>query len=84
MGQYPVINISLKEIDGDNFIEACAKLFTLLTELYDSFNFLLKSSKLGERDKQILNKLLTVNDLPSLQDFITEKKLMPSACLPTV
>ena len=66
MGQYPVIAISLKDVQGLDFKDAYNELATLICELTDKFIFLKDSPKLSLNDKKIFDKL---NDLDYLQDI---------------
>ena len=64
LGQYPVISISLKEIEGSSFTRAMAEFFSLLQTLYDNFCFLLESSKLTATDKIKFQKMLDTAKIP--------------------
>ena len=66
MGQCPVIDISLKDVQGLDFKDAYNELATLICELTDKFIFLKDSPKLSLNDKKIFDKL---NDLDYLQDI---------------
>ena len=57
MGRYPVISISLKDIDGNDFEDAMDSMKLLLNNLFDKYSFLLESDKQSEENK---NKLRTI------------------------
>ena len=63
MGQYPVIEISLKDIDGKTFDDAYKMFADTVYELCCKFIYLLNSSKLEENDKVILRQLTDINYL---------------------
>ena len=47
-GKYPVIMLSFKDVNADNFKGAYNAIYGLIREVYDLFGFLLKSDKLSE------------------------------------
>lgn len=59
MGQYPVISISLKNVDGIDFEMACTQMWKVIRKEARRFAFLEKSNKLDAGDK---------GDLQSLRD----------------
>ena len=81
MGQYPVIAISLKDVQGLDFEDAYKALAKEIFKLASKYRFLQNSNKLDEGDKLLLNNLLDFNFLrdlknldilkSSLQDLIT-------------
>lgn len=58
LGKYPVISISLKDVDGINFEMAYAMLRSTISEEAGRFVFLLESDKLTNADKKKLNHLI--------------------------
>ena len=74
MGQYPVIEISLKDIDGNNYEEAYRNFAKIVCECASKFKYLLNSSKLDTEDKDKLNKITTVSFLRELKnsDYLTD------------
>lgn len=58
MGQYPVIYISLKEIDGLSFENAYLGLAQSIYKLATNFSFLLESDKLNELKKNDFKNLI--------------------------
>jgi len=72
--KYPVINISLKDVKETNW-ENCFESFKkTISELYKEYRFLLKSEKLEEDEKQIIEKIIlnTANEVDyksSLKDL---------------
>ena len=58
MGKYPVISLSLKDVEGDCFETAYDCLGMLISEEASRFDFLEKSDKLSDTDKAKLKQLL--------------------------
>ncbi len=81
MGQFPVIAISLKDVQGLDFEDAYKALAKEIFRLSSKYRFLQNSTKLDEGDKLLLSNLLDFNLLrdinnldilkSSLQDLIT-------------
>ena len=81
MGQYPVIAISLKDVQGLDFEDAYKALAKEIFKLASKYRFLQNSTNLDEGDKLLLNNLLDFSFLrdlknldilkSSLQDLIT-------------
>ena len=71
MGQYPVIFLSLKSVEGINFETAYQKLAEIIYELVDSqFRFLLQSSKLSDGNKRDLQYLLDLDNLEKVSSSV--------------
>ena len=62
LGQYPVINLSLKEVDGVDFKGAMAALAMTLSNLYQKFDWLLDLDKLGKTQKASLKDLIGLSE----------------------
>lgn len=60
MGQFPVISISLKSIDGPDFEAASAALRTVIGDEAGRFRFLRESSSLDEEEKNAYVRLIHV------------------------
>ncbi len=75
MGQFPVISISLKGVEGSNFEMACAALRRIIGNEARRFNFLTESSKLDFNDWQLYYAL---TDLKSGTFTMTEEILVDS------
>ena len=60
MGQFPVISISLKSIDGPDFEAASAALRTVIGDEAGRFRFLRESSSLDEEEKNAYGRLINV------------------------
>lgn len=60
MGQFPVISISLKSIDGPDFEAASAALRTVIGDEAGRFRFLRESSSLDEEEKNAYVHLINV------------------------
>jgi hypothetical protein len=58
MNKYPVVFISLKQVEGLNFSHALAQLTELFRVLAIEHSYLLSNNALSESDKIILQKLL--------------------------
>ena len=58
MGKYPVISVSLKDVEGIEFETAYDMLGSIISEEAGRFDFLLKSDKLGQYEKNSLVRLL--------------------------
>ncbi len=58
MGKYPVISISLKQVDGLNMEDARKQMRTVVSAEAEKFSFLKDSDKLGENDKEKLFNLI--------------------------
>ncbi len=61
MGKYPVIFLSLKNIEGDNYQEAYQVMTDLIIDVASQFDFLSDSEKLNKSDKERYEKLLHDN-----------------------
>lgn len=61
MGQFPVISVSLKGVDGLTFREACAALKSIVGKEAMRFQFLENSEKLTLRDKEIYRQLIAID-----------------------
>lgn len=61
MGQFPVISISLKGVEGLTFQAACAAFKSTIGKEAMRFQFLLKSEQLSEHEKEIYRGMITVN-----------------------
>lgn len=62
MGQFPVIFITLKSVDGLNFQSAYAALRYIIGSEASRFYFLRESNHLTEEDKNKFSLLITVNE----------------------
>ncbi|HFA48489.1 MAG TPA: AAA family ATPase [Bacteroidetes bacterium] len=56
--KYPVINITLKGVGGENWEECFLYLTNAVTELYRHHDYLLDSDKLKNYDKQFVEKII--------------------------
>ena len=73
MGQYPVISISLKNVDGVTFDIAYKNFAVEVSKLAENYRYLLESEKLDKEDKDKLRKLLNVEFLREFEnsDYLT-------------
>ena len=65
MGQYPAIFISFKDIDGANFSSAYYKLGTVISDLYEKFDFLLESKSLSAKDRNYIQYMIDLEQDPN-------------------
>lgn len=61
MGEFPVISISLKGVDGLNFESACTALKGIIGTEAMRFQFLKKSPHLSQKEKQIYEQLVQID-----------------------
>ena len=73
MGQYPVIDISLKDVTGKTFEIAYKNFAKEISKLAEKYRYLLNSQKLDEEDKDKLSKILKVEFLREFEnsDYLT-------------
>mgnify|MGYP001042713195 FL=1 len=73
MGQFPVIDISLKDVTGKTFEIAYKNFAKEVSDLAEKYRYLLNSQKLDEEDKDKLSKLLKVEFLREFEnsDYLT-------------
>ena len=83
MGQFPVICLSLKSVDGRDFKDAYGKLAELVAGLGEQFSFLKDSEKISKEQKEELsilsNKLKLIN--PDYSFILTGSLKTYSNCL---
>ena len=53
MNQWPVVFLSLKDIDGLNFEDAYERLVVQISNLYKNYTYLLEYDKIDPDDRQI-------------------------------
>ncbi|MCD8104801.1 MAG: ATP-binding protein [Lachnospiraceae bacterium] len=63
MGQFPVISISLKQVNGDTYEEAKANIWKIIQTEARRFSFLMDSDRLNVFDKDDLLRLINGNGL---------------------
>ena len=73
MGQYPVIDITLKDVDGNNFEEAYESFAATIFRLASGYKYLLNSKKLDDSDKEELKNLTTKSYLIQLKNQLSVK-----------
>lgn len=61
MNQYPVIFLTLKEIDGSDFEEAFENLKTYLAEAFLSYQYLLECERIPELYKNVIRHILDLS-----------------------
>ena len=73
MGKYPVIFITLKSVDGDNFENAYKRFAAVVSDVASEYKYLLESSKLDAEDKDKLKKLSDISFLRLFEnsDYLT-------------
>ena len=82
MGHFPVISISLKNVEGMNFESTCAAMKYAIGAEALRFSFLGKSPELSETDKKMYKALTMVSDTGDFQMSYSamEKSLLTLAC----
>ena len=65
MGRYPVIFISLKEVDADNFVQARGQIASEIFKIANSLGYILKSPVFSEAEISDFKKLMDRNRLAS-------------------
>lgn len=78
MGQYPVISISLKGVEGHSFESARAELCTVIGSEAGRFSFLLNSSRLDENDKTNYRMMTNVGK-PGEDRFVLTDSVIKSS-----
>ena len=73
MGQYPVIEISLKDVDGDNFEEAYECFASTIFRLASEYQYLLNSPNLSDSDKEELTYLNNLSYLANVKNQLRLK-----------
>lgn len=78
MGQFPVISISLKSVNGSSFEMACSMMRSVIGNEAMRFYFLLESERLNDKEKKLYEQLINV-DMSGRESFsIPEDVLMGS------
>lgn len=62
MGQFPVISISLKGVDGLTFESACTALKGIIGREAMHFQFLKQSAQLSQEEKEIYQQLIRIDE----------------------
>lgn len=57
-GKYPVIHLTLKDVDEDNFEDCLEFLKDVISELFQKYIYLLSSSKLNSIQKKDINNII--------------------------
>lgn len=78
MGQFPVISISLKSVDGLNYREACAALRSVIGMEAMRFQFLAESEKLSVEEKAMYNQLIEVGNAQGAVFAMTDATMLTS------
>lgn len=71
MGKFPMVLITLKNIEGLTYEKACLKLLALLHSTIQSYQFLMDSEKLSSIDKQVFSDLFTNDNI----DYVSSSGL---------
>lgn len=79
MGQFPVISLSLKGVDGMTFEEAKSSCKSVIGEEASRFRFLLESECLSEEDKTAYRRLIEIatsgKDMYAMPDELLQQSL---------
>ncbi|WP_406031314.1 AAA family ATPase, partial [Succinivibrio sp.] len=83
MGQFPVINISLKTLCESTFFESYKKLAKVICDVANEYDFIQDSPNLNNSDKESFKKLLNYEFLreESSRDYLTSSLNTLSNCL---
>ncbi len=73
MGQYPVVYINLKAVEGNDFDEAYRNFASTVFTVASRYHYLLDSHKLDESDKEEIKNLTTKSYLLQLKHKISIK-----------
>lgn len=60
MGKFPVVAVSLKSVDGLSYQTACGALRNVIGKEALRFQFLLESTRLSEKEKQMYSQLIEI------------------------
>ena len=78
MGQFPVISISLKSVEGLSFQAACGTLKTVIGTEALRFSFLEESSALSDADKKLYRQLIEIGTSENGLFVMTTEALVSS------
>ena len=78
MGKFPVISISLKSVDGSNFLSARNALTSLIGKTAMDFAFLSESSQLSELQKKTYEQLIQLG-APGESMFIMSEDILTNS-----
>ncbi len=78
MGKFPVISITLKNVEARDYKGAFASLCTVIGREALRFRFLLESKRLSEEEKQQYARLITVGEAGQQMFLMTEDVLTSS------
>lgn len=78
MGQFPVISITLKGVDGQNYSDACASLGYVIGLEAIRFRFLADSERLSREERDMYSRLVQVGRGQGPVFTMTEPTLMTS------
>jgi len=73
MGEFPVISISFKGVEGNTFVQALSSLLKIIAYLYKTFFFLSNSARQIESDKKIFMSILEFSNEEFLNLYDKEK-----------
>ena len=80
MGQFPVISISLKGVNGPDYKTARALMCSEIGREALRFHFLLESDKLSEQEKETYKQLITVDftgeNVFSMSDSVLSRRVL--------
>lgn len=78
LGQWPVIFLSLKKVEGDDYATARRRLVSTVVDCAQSLDFLLESPKVKRSTKSNLTNLLSLKALPAeeQEDLVSDSLQM--------
>lgn len=57
-GKYPVINLTLKDIEGESFKDCLEFIADIMSELFEDHSYLLESKNLSKREKKDIEQII--------------------------
>ena len=77
MGKFPVVFISLKQVDGDDFTGAYDQLGCIVFDMYNSFSYYLaESPKLNDAEKKLFNEI--ASDASFIRNIANKNRIKDS------
>lgn len=78
MGSFPVVSVSLKGVSGSDFAAARSMMCSVIGKEAMRFQFLVKSDKLTEKEKEMYHQLTTVDRDNNTMFLMSDAALMGS------
>ncbi|MDO5423733.1 MAG: AAA family ATPase [Eubacteriales bacterium] len=78
MGQFPVISISLKSVEGRNYQQACAALRSVIGIEAMRFHFLSESERLSAEERAMYDQLIQIGNAQNAVFAMTDAVMLTS------